>query len=131
MTLAIGAASAASYVPTTAPAPAARATPAAAAAAPVAQAKQPAATAAPAAAAATGGQQQAALNQLLSKYKYSQSHNVAASTLSSLGRQILAEAKTLGQHVTLPRAPASAGAAPAAAPTPTATPATGKVSVTA
>jgi hypothetical protein len=129
MTLAIGAASAASYVPTTAPAPAARATPAAPTAAPVAQAKQPAAAAAPAA--ATGGQQQAALNQLLSKYKYSQSHNVAASTISSLGRQILAEAKTLGQHVTLPRAPAGAGAAPAAAPPPTATPAPGKVSVTA
>jgi pyruvate dehydrogenase E2 component (dihydrolipoyllysine-residue acetyltransferase) len=129
MTLAIGATPAAPYVATTAPAPAARATAAPATTAVAAQAAHPAAAAAPAAAPATGGQQQAALNQLLSKYRYGQSHNVAASTLSSLGRQILAEAKTLGQHVTLPRAPAGAGAAPAAVAN--ATPVPGKVSVTA
>lgn len=131
MTLAIGAASPASYAPTTAPVPAAQATAAPAAAAPAAQAGQPAAAAAPASAAASGGQQQrAALNQLLSKYKYGQSHNIAASTLSALGKQIMADAKTLGQHVTLPRAPAGAGAAPAA-PVANAAPANGKVNVTA
>jgi hypothetical protein len=111
---------------------------AAPAAAPVTAAPAAApATAAPAtrpaaavSASAPQGQQQAALNHLLSKYKYGQSHDVAASALSSLGRQILADAKVLGQHVTLPRAPAGSGAAPAA-PEATTAPATGRISVTA
>jgi hypothetical protein len=62
---------------------------------------------------ASTAQETAALNQLLTKYKYDVSHNSPASTLSSLGRQITADAKVVGQYVTLPRAPASASAAPA------------------
>jgi hypothetical protein len=105
---------------TPAPAPAAPA-PAAVAT----QAVQPAT-----ASASASTQQRAALNQLLSKYKYSQSHNAAAGVLSSLGRQIMAEAKTLGQHVTLPHAPVSSNAT-AVPPAASAAPATGKVSITA
>ena len=121
-----------------APASVARAAATPAAASGVTAAVRPAATTA----AAPSGQQRAALNQLLSKYQYAQSHNAAASTVSALGKQILAEAKTLGQHVTLPRAPASAPAAvatpataqvaaPVAAPAPSAPAATGRVSITA
>jgi hypothetical protein len=65
---------------------------------------------------APSAQQHAALTQLLSKYAYDQSHGVAALTLSSLGKQIMAAAKGLGQNVTLPR---SSGAAPAVAATTT------------
>ncbi|HEY3848742.1 MAG TPA: hypothetical protein VGL95_16685 [Acetobacteraceae bacterium] len=152
MAIAISAASAAPHIAPPPPASVARANAAPAAApataAAVTQATRPAA-AAPAAAPATAaavtqttrpaaavsasapqGQQQAALNHLLSKYKYGQSHDVAASALSSIGRQILADAKALGQHVTLPRAPAGSGAAPAA-PEATTAPATGRISVTA
>lgn len=52
-------------------------------------------------------QQQAALRQLLTRYTYDQSHGVDAATLTKLGRQITSAAKALGQHVTLPRAPAA------------------------
>ena len=118
MTSAIGAASAVTApIPTAAPA---------AAAPPGAATAQRAAQ--PAAAAAPQGQQQAALNQLLAKYKYGQSHGVAAAALSSLGRQILSEAKTLNLHVTLPRAPAGGNApattSPATTSRATASPAT-------
>ena len=54
---------------------------------------------APAHSASSTASQQAALNRLLAKYK-------AAKTpgdLASLGRQIQAAAKALGQHVTLPK----------------------------
>lgn len=121
MTLTISPALAAPQVATAAPAVAAQA-----GATAITQAAQP--TARPAA--APQGQQQAALNQLLAKYKYGQSHGVAASALSSLGRQILAEAKTLGQRVTLPRAPAGSGAAAPAPTQPTGSEG-GKVNVTA
>jgi hypothetical protein len=58
------------------------------------------------------GQQQAALNQLLVKYTYDQSHSADTQVLSALGKQITAAAKLLGQHVTLPRAPPGAAARP-------------------
>ena len=51
-------------------------------------------------------QQQAALRQMLSQYSYDQSHGTDATTLAKLGRKITAAAKALGQHVTLPMAPA-------------------------
>lgn len=51
-------------------------------------------------------QQQAALRQLLAKYTAALSHGSDPATLSALGRQIAAAAKALGQHVTLPHAPA-------------------------
>jgi len=124
MALAISAASAANQIPTISPLAAAAPAPARAAVAP--HAAQPSA----ASAAAPQGQQHAALNQLLTKYKYGQSHGVAAAALSSLGRQILAEAKTLRLHVTLPRAPASS-AATAAPPAVTRGSDNGKVDVTA
>ena len=126
MAIAISAASAAPHIAPPPPASVAR-TNAAPVAAPATTA---AVTQATRPAAAPQGQQQAALNHLLSRYKYGQSHDVAASALSSLGRQILADAKTLGQHVTLPRAPAGSGAVPAA-PEATTAPATGRISVTA
>ena len=50
---------------------------------------------------------QASLNRLMVKYKAEIARNPAAQDLASLGRQITAAAKALGQHVTLP--PASAG----------------------
>jgi hypothetical protein len=63
-------------------------------------------------------QQRAALNQMLVKYARDQQNGVGGSTLSTLGKQILTAAKALGQHVTLPKAPAaSGGAATASAPT--------------
>jgi hypothetical protein len=85
-------------------------------------------TAAPSA--ASRGQQQAALSRLLTKYAYDQSHGSDAQTIATLGKQILAAAKGLGQHVTLPQAPASSPASP---PPPTAGAAhvAGKVNVTA
>ncbi len=46
---------------------------------------------------------------MLAKYAYDQSRGVDSSTVSALGKQILAAAKALGQHVTLPKAPATAG----------------------
>lgn len=81
-------------------------------------------------AAATAGssaQQQAALNQMLSTYARDLSHGADARTITALGKKITAAAKALGQHVTLPHAHASAGATSA----PGATPAKGKVNVTA
>ena len=57
--------------------------------------------------ASSTAQQQAALNRLLAKYKADLSRGEAASALASLGRQITAAAKALGQHVSLPKAPAS------------------------
>jgi hypothetical protein len=53
-----------------------------------------------------------------------------ASTLSRLGKQIQAAARALGQHVTLPHAAASAGAAPETSTT-SAAPAKDRVNVTA
>jgi hypothetical protein len=67
---------------------------------------------------------------MLVTYARDQLHGADPRILSALGKQILAAAKTLGQNVTLPRAPASSGAAPA---TPAAASAAkkGKVNVTA
>jgi len=59
--------------------------------------------------AAPAAQQQAALTQLMAKYAYAQSHGAAASTLSNLGKQILADAKALGRHVRLPTGPTASG----------------------
>lgn len=59
---------------------------------------------------------------MLTKYAYDQSHGIGETTLSALGKQIMAAAKALNQHVTLPRAPAAAAASAA--------PNQGKVSVT-
>jgi hypothetical protein len=75
-------------------------------------------------------QQQAALNRMLVTYARDQLHGADPRILSALGKQILVAAKALGQHVTLPRAPASSVATSA---TPAATPAAekGKVNVTA
>lgn len=84
-------------------------------------------------AASSNTQQQAALKQLLATYAADQSHGAAASTLSALGKQIMADAKALGQTVTLPSAPASSTASSAAS-TPSAAIAasdTGKLDVTA
>ena len=53
------------------------------------------------------GQQQAALRQLLTRYAYDQSQGLDAAALAKLGRQITSAAKALGQHVTLPHAPAA------------------------
>jgi hypothetical protein len=75
-------------------------------------------------------QQQAALNQLLIKYAADQSRGADTNVLSVLGKQIAAAAKLLGQHVTLPRAPASAGAEPAP-PVAFTAPYTSKVNLTA
>jgi hypothetical protein len=89
------------------------------------------ATAAPAPATSTppsSAQETAELNQLLNKYRTDLSQGQAASTLSGLSRQIMAAAKDAGQHVSLPRAPANAGAA--AAP-PASAPEAGKINVTA
>jgi hypothetical protein len=63
----------------------------------------------PSGAAAAGGSkshQQAAISQMLVKYAYEQSRGANTMTLSALGKQITAAAKALGQHVTLPQAPA-------------------------
>jgi hypothetical protein len=80
--------------------------------------------------ATSNAQQSAALNRLLNTYRNDQSHHAPTSTLSSLGRQIMAAAKAAGQRVTLPRGSPSAGATsatPVASPPPEAT----KVDVTA
>ena len=97
-----------------------------------AAAPRPTAAAAPPPAAASSAQQVAALNQLMAKYKADLSRGMPASTLSGLGRQTMAAAKTAGQHVSLPRGSGgsvAAAAAPAATPAPA--PATGTISITA
>jgi hypothetical protein len=65
-----------------------------------------------AAPAASKQQEQAALNQLVTRYAVDQRQGIAGNALSALGKQITAAAKLLGQHVTLPRGPAAAVAAP-------------------
>jgi hypothetical protein len=60
---------------------------------------------------ASRAQQLAALNQMLNKYQIGQSHGESAAILSTLGKQILAAAKAIGQHVTLPKAPTVAAPA--------------------
>ncbi len=60
---------------------------------------------------ASRAQQLAALNQMLNKYQIGQSRGESAAMLSNLGKQILATAKTLGQHVTLPKTPVVAAPA--------------------
>lgn len=60
-------------------------------------------------------EQQAALNRLLASYKAKLGQGQSASQLASLGRQIAAAAKTLGQTVQLPKA-SSASAGETAAP---------------
>jgi transglutaminase-like putative cysteine protease len=94
--------------------PVAHAAPPAAPASHAAPAAQ-AAAASQAAPAASPAEQQAALNRLLTKYRYDLSHDAAPSALSSLGRQITVAARAAGQRVTLPHASASAASAPAAA----------------
>jgi hypothetical protein len=51
-------------------------------------------------------QQQAALNRLLAKYKAALARGESGGDLPSLGKQIAAAAKALGQHVSLPKASA-------------------------
>lgn len=68
-----------------------------------------------ASAAGSSAQQHAALNQMLAKYTRDQTRGTDAGSLSNLGAQIMAAAKAIGQHVTLPHAPASPGAASATA----------------
>jgi hypothetical protein len=97
------------------PPPTPRAVPPVAHAAPPAAPASHAAPASQAAPAASPAEQQAALNRLLTKYRYDLSHDAAPSALSSLGRQITVAARAAGQRVTLPHAPASAASAPAAA----------------
>jgi hypothetical protein len=58
-------------------------------------------------------QQQAALNQLMVKYAHDQSSGVDPRIIAALGKQIIAAAKALNQHVTLPQAPAGASASAA------------------
>jgi hypothetical protein len=50
------------------------------------------------------------LNQLLVKYTRDQAQGTDARILSALGKQIMAAAKALGQHVTLPHAPPASAA---------------------
>jgi hypothetical protein len=50
--------------------------------------------------------QQAAINKMLVQYAYDQSRGSDARALTTLGRQITAAAQVLGEHVTLPHAPA-------------------------
>lgn len=73
---------------------------------------------------ASRSQQLAALSEMLNKYQTGISHGESVAILAPLGKQITAAAKALGQHVTLPQAPAtpatvapppSAAAGPAAA----------------
>jgi len=75
--------------------------------------------------------QQAALRQLLTKYSYDQAHGIDATTLSNLGKQIMAAAKALGQHVTLPHAQAASGGGEATSSTASSVPQKGRVRVTA
>jgi hypothetical protein len=79
--------------------------------------------------AAVTAQQRSALNQMLATYARDQSHGIGGSTLSALGKQIMAAAKVLNQHVTLPHAPAPAGSE--ATSVPPAVAEKGKVNVTA
>jgi hypothetical protein len=83
----------------------------------------------PSAASAGGSsaQQHAALNGMMARYARDQTHGTDAGSLSNLGAQIIAAAKAIGQHVTLPHAPASPGVASA---TTAVTAASGKVDVT-
>jgi hypothetical protein len=83
----------------------------------------------PSAASSAGSstQQQAALNRMLARYAHDQTRGTDAGTLSNLGKEIMAAAKAIGQHVTLPHAPASPGAASA---TTAVSPANGRVDVT-
>jgi hypothetical protein len=64
--------------------------------------------------AASTASQQAALNRLLAKYKAAKTQG----DLTSLGRQIQAAAKALGQQVTLPKVTLSSntGSSPTPAP---------------
>jgi hypothetical protein len=103
--------------------------PEAAASAKVSTSKAPAQ---PSAAPVTGStaQQQAALSRMLVTYARYQSRGTDATTLSNLGKQIMAAAKAIGQHVTLPHAPASSGGA-SVMPTASAAQEKGKVNVTA
>jgi hypothetical protein len=84
----------------------------------------------PVAVAGSTAQQQAALNRLLATYVRDQSRGVDPGLLSSLGKQIMAAAKTAGQHVTLPHARASSGGTSASRPV-IASSAKGKINVTA
>ena len=122
MALTITAASAATHIPAAAAPPTKAGAPEKAAS--TAVAAQPSA----ASAAASRSQQQAALNRLLVKYTHDQSQGADTRTLSALGKQIMAAAKALGQHVTLPSAPAGSGPHPT---TQTAGAAAEKVNVTA
>jgi hypothetical protein len=81
-----------------------------------------------ASAAGSSAQQQAALNRMLATYARDQSRGTDAGTLSNLGKQIMTAAKAIGQHVTLPHAPAGAASATPAA---SAVQEKGKVNVTA
>jgi hypothetical protein len=83
-----------------------------------------------ASAAGSSAQQQAVLNRMLATYARDQSRGTDAGTLSNLGKQIMAAAKAIGQHVTLPHAPAGSGAA-SATPAASAAQDEGKVNVTA
>jgi hypothetical protein len=91
-------------------------------------ARQPVAQPPTGPAAASPAQEAAALSQLLNRYKIDQANGAPANSLTGLGRQILAAAKASGQHVTLPHAPAAAGAVSAP---PIAATEAGKVDVTA
>ncbi len=124
MPMPITAASAATHIPKSAAPPPEAAAPANTATG--TEAAQPPAGSA----AASRWQQQAALNRLLVNYTYDQSRGADARILSALGKQIAAAARALGQHVTLPRAPASSGAG-SATQAASGAPETGKVNVTA
>jgi hypothetical protein len=65
--------------------------------------------------AAPTSQQLATLKQLMAKYTYDVSHGVDATTLSNLGKQVMAAAQAAGQHVRLPSG-SSASAPPSKAP---------------
>jgi hypothetical protein len=123
MALTISATTPADHIPL-APAPAPRAAPTNDAD------RQPVAQAPTGPAAASPAQEAAALSQLLNRYKIDQANGAPANSLTGLGRQIFAAAKAAGQRVTLPHAPAAAGAV-SAAPIATAAAETGRVDVTA
>jgi hypothetical protein len=67
---------------------------------------------------------------MLATYARDQSRGTDAGTLSNLGKQIMTAAKAIGQHVTLPHAPAGDGAA-SATPAARTVQEEGKVNVTA
>jgi hypothetical protein len=62
----------------------------------------------------SNSQQTAALNRLVGKYKTGIQQGLPVSALASLARQITAAGKVLGQTVILPKASATASAAPQA-----------------